>query len=89
MAKSFIQFLKQKITVSVLITVVVFNIFNPIADDIFTPLIGYIVDPIKYLDDSKITLNSNYELKYGIIIKQFIVSIIVLGLIYYADRFFF
>lgn len=89
MAKSFIQFLKQKITVSVLITVVVFNIFNPIADDIFTPLIGYIVDPIKYLDDSKITLNSNYELKYGIIIKQFIVSIIVLGLIYYVDRFFF
>ena len=40
MAKSFIQFLKQKITISVLITVVVFNIFNPIADDIFSPLVG-------------------------------------------------
>lgn len=89
MAKSFIEFLKQKITISVLITVVVFNIFNPIADDIFTPLVGYIVDPSKYLDDSKITLNSNYELKYGIIIKQIMVSIIVLGLIYYVDRFFF
>lgn len=89
MAKSFIQFLKQKITVSVLITVVVFNIFNPIADDIFTPLVGYIIDPIKYLDDSKITLNDKYELKYGIIIKQIIVSVVVLGLIYYIDRFFF
>jgi len=89
MAKSFIQFLKQKITVSVLITVVVFNIFNPIADDIFTPLVGYIIDPSKYLDDSKITLNNNYDLKYGIIIKQIIVSMVVLGLIYYIDRFFF
>jgi large-conductance mechanosensitive channel len=89
MAKSFIQFLKQKITVSVLITVVVFNIFNPVADDVFTPLIGYIVDPSKYLDDAKITLNSNYDLKYGIIIKQFIVSTAVLGLIYYVDKFFF
>ena len=89
MAKSFVQFLKQKITISVLITVVVFNIFNPIADDIFSPLIGYIRDPSNYLDDSKITLNSNYELKYGIIIKQFIVSVVVLGLIYYIDRFFF
>ncbi len=89
MAKSFIQFLKQKITVSVLITVVVFNIFNPVADDVFTPLIGYIVDPDKYLDDSKITLNDNYELKYGIIIKQIIVSVVVLGLIYYVDKFFF
>jgi large-conductance mechanosensitive channel len=89
MAKSFIQFLKQKITVSVLITVVVFNIFNPVADDIFTPLVGYIVDPSKYLEDSKITLNSNYEMKYGIIIKQFIASIVVLGLIYYVDKFFF
>jgi large-conductance mechanosensitive channel len=89
MAKSFIQFLKQKITISVLITVVVFNIFNPIADDIFTPLVGYIIDPSKYLDDSKITLNDNYDLKYGIIIKQIIVSVVVLGLIYYIDRFFF
>jgi len=89
MAKSFVQFLKQKITISVLITVVVFNIFNPIADDIFGPLIGYIIDPSKYLDDSKITLNNNYELKYGSIIKQFIVSVMVLGLIYYVDRFFF
>lgn len=89
MAKSFIQFLKQKITISVLITVVVFNIFNPIADDIFSPLVGYIIDPSKYLDDSKITLNDNYELKYGIIIKQIIVSVVVLGLIYYVDKFFF
>ena len=28
-------------------------------------------------------------MKYGIIIKQFIVSIVVLGLIYYVDKFFF
>jgi len=89
MAKSFIQFLRQKITVSVLITVVVFNIFNPIADDIFTPLVGYIIDPSKYLDNSKIVLNDKYELKYGIIIKQVIVSVVVLGLVYYVDRFFF
>jgi len=89
MAKSFVQFLKQKITISVLITVVVFNIFNPIADDIFSPLVGYIIDPSKYLEESKITLNSNYEMKYGIIIKQIIVSVVVLGLIYYADKFFF
>jgi large-conductance mechanosensitive channel len=89
MAKSFIQFLKQKITISVLITVVVFNIFNPISDDIFTPLVGYIIDPSKYLEESKITLNSNYEMKYGAIIKQIIVSVVVLGLIYYVDKFFF
>ena len=89
MAKSFIQFLKQKITVSVLITVVVFNIFNPVADNIFTPLVGYIIDPSKYLEDSKITVNNKYVMKYGIIIKQIIVSVVVLGLIYYVDKFFF
>tara|TARA_B110001452_G_scaffold78096_1_gene63693 strand:- start:18291 stop:18560 length:270 start_codon:yes stop_codon:yes gene_type:complete len=89
MAKSFIQFLKQKITISVLITVVVFNIFNPIADDIFGPLVGYIIDPKRNLDDYTVKLNENYMLKYGTFIKQVIVSIIVLGLIYYVDRFFF
>jgi large-conductance mechanosensitive channel len=88
MAKSFVQFLKQKITISVLITVVVFNIFNPVADDIFGPLIGYIIDPSGHLDNSKIKLNEIYEVKYGTSIKQFIVAIIVLGLIYYVDRFF-
>lgn len=88
MAKSFVQFLKQKITISVLITVVVFNIFNPVADDIFGPLIGYIIDPSGQLDNSKIKLNEIYEVKYGTSIKQFIVAIIVLGLIYYVDRFF-
>tara|TARA_B100000767_G_scaffold262595_1_gene275413 strand:- start:234 stop:503 length:270 start_codon:yes stop_codon:yes gene_type:complete len=89
MAKSFIQFLKQKITISVLITVVVFNIFNPVADDVFGPLVGYIIDPIGYLDDSKIKLNENYEIKYGMVVKQIIVALVVLGLIYYVDRFFF
>jgi large-conductance mechanosensitive channel len=89
MAKSFVQFLKQKITVSVLITVVVFNIFNPVADNLFEPLIGYIIDPIRNLDNSNIELNENYEIKYGMVIKKIIVAIIVLGLIYYVDRFFF
>lgn len=89
MAKSFIEFLKQKIAMTSLITVIVFNIFKPIVDDIFGPLLGYIIDPSKYLEDSKITLNNNYELEYGIIIKQIIVSVIILGLIYYVDRFFF
>ena len=89
MTKSFIQLLKQKITVSVLITVVVFNIFNPMTSDIFVPIIGYIIDPNAHLDDSKITLNKNYEIKYGNFLKQFIISIMVLGLIYYTNRFFF
>ena len=89
MAKSFIKFLKQKITVSVLITVIVFNIFNPVTDDIFVPVIGYIIDPNAYLDKSKITLNENYEIKYGIFLKQFIISVMILGLVYYIDNFFF
>ena len=89
MAKSFVQFLKQKITISVLITVVVFNIFSPVADNLFEPLIGYIIDQNGHLDNSIIELNENYEIKYGMVIKKFIVAIIVLGLIYYVDRFFF
>jgi large-conductance mechanosensitive channel len=89
MAKSFVQFLKQKITISVLITVVVFNVFSPVADNLFEPLIGYIIDQNGHLDNSIIELNENYEIKYGMVIKKFIVAIIVLGLIYYVDRFFF
>ena len=89
MAKSFVQFLKQKITISVLITVIVFNIFSPVADNLFEPLIGYIIDQNGHLDNSIIELNENYEIKYGMVIKKFIVAIIVLGLIYYVDRFFF
>lgn len=89
MVKSFVQFLKQKITISVLITVVVFNIFSPVADNLFEPLIGYIIDPIRNLDNSNIELNENYEIKYGMVIKKIIVAIIILGLIYYVDRFFF
>lgn len=88
MNRSFINFLKQKITVSVLITVVVFNIFNPLADDIFSPLVGYIIDPSGYLDESKLRLNEKYEIKYGYLIKQIIVSVIILGLIYYSERYF-
>lgn len=89
MAKSFIQFLKQKITISVLITVVVFNIFNPVADDIFVPLISNFLDPIVDLDNMKIKLNDKDEIKYGTVLKQIIVAILVLGLIYYVERFFF
>mgnify|MGYP006132304481 FL=1 len=89
MAKSFVQFLTQKITISVLITVVVFNVFSPVADNLFEPLIGYIIDQNGHLDNSIIELNENYEIKYGMVIKKFIVAIIVLGLIYYVDRFFF
>jgi hypothetical protein len=89
MAKTFIQFLKQKITITVLITVVVFNIFNPMADDIFVPLISHILDPIVDLDDIKIKLNEKDEIKYGFVLKQLIVAILVLGLIYYTERFFF
>ena len=89
MAKSFIKFLKQKITVSVLITVIVFNIINPLTDDIFVPVIGYIIDPNSYLDKSKITLNENYEIKHGIFLKHFIINVMILGLVYYIDNFFF
>lgn len=89
MAKSFIQFLKQKITISVLITVVVFNIFNPVADDIFAPLISNFLDPVVDLDNMKIKLNEKDEIKYGTVLKQIIVAILVLGLIYYVERFFF
>lgn len=89
MAKSFIQFLKQKITITVLITVIVFNIFNPIADDIFVPAISHVLDPIVDLDDMKIKLNEEDEIRYGFVLKQIIVAILVLGLIYYTDRFFF
>jgi large-conductance mechanosensitive channel len=89
MAKSFVQFLTQKITISVLITVVVFNVFSPVADNLFEPLIGYIIDQNGHLDNSIIELNENYEIKYGMVIKKFIVAIIVLALIYYVDRFFF
>lgn len=88
MSRSFISFLKQKITMSVLITVVVFNIFNPLADDIFGPLVGYIIDPLGYLDESKLSLNEKYEIKYGYLVKQIIVSVVILGLIYYSERFF-
>lgn len=88
MANSFIQFLKQKITITVLITVIVFNIFNPLADDVFTPIVGYIIDPDGKLDDAMIKLNYKNEIKYGTVLKQIIVAIIVLGLIYYFDRFF-
>jgi hypothetical protein len=89
MAKSFIQFLKQKITITVLITVVVFNIFNPVADDIFVPAISHVLDPIVDLDNMMIKLNEKNEIKYGYVLKQFIVSVIVLALIYYTERFFF
>lgn len=88
MNRSFINFLKQKITMSVLITVVVFNIFNPLADDIFGPLVGYIIDPSGYLDESKISLSEKYEIKYGYFIKQFIISVMILGLVYYSERYF-
>lgn len=88
MSRSFISFLKQKITMSVLITVVVFNIFNPLADDIFGPLVGYIIDPVGHLDESKLSLNEKYEIKYGYLVKQIIVSVVILGLIYYSERFF-
>tara|TARA_Y100000389_G_C17081944_1_gene327052 strand:+ start:332 stop:571 length:240 start_codon:yes stop_codon:yes gene_type:complete len=73
---------------SVLITVVVFNIFNPLADDIFGPLVGYIIDPAGHLDESKLSLNEKYEIKYGYLVKQIIVSVVILGLIYYSERFF-
>lgn len=88
MTNSFIQFLKQKITIAILITVVVFNIFNPLADDVFTPIIGYVIDPDGKLDGAKIKLNDNNEIRYGIVLKQLIVAIMVLALIYYFDRFF-
>ena len=87
MAKTFLAFIQSKLTVSVLITVAVFNIFNPIVDDVIAPMILYLVDPEDKLSDQEVVLNEKRRVKYGSAISFSIVSLFVFFMIYYGDRF--
>lgn len=87
MAKTFLAFIQSKLTVSVLITVAVFNIFNPIVDDVIGPMILYLVDPDDKLSEQEVILNEKRKVKYGAAISWSIVSLFVFFMIYYGDKF--
>ncbi len=78
---SYINFIKKHITLTVLISVTVFNLFSNLHDKILSPLLNYIVLDNLSLDKFNFTLK-DMTIKYGLFIKDVLYTIILLTMFY-------
>lgn len=81
MENTFYQFIVDNFTLSVFISVIVYNIFNSLLDDIITPILFNIIDPHQSLTHVKFGLGE-YSIEYGKSFRHAFVSIIILFIIY-------
>lgn len=83
MAKSFYQFIVNNFTLSVFVSVIVYKIFSILLDNLVSPVILMLVDPGKSFGDMEIEVYG-YTIKYGESIRDIIVSLVILLIIYHV-----
>jgi large-conductance mechanosensitive channel len=83
MNNGFLKFIKEHITVTVLISVVVYKIFGAILDGLISPLLFMIID--KNNDLPKMQLKSGkISIDYGSVFRTILVSFLSLYIIYFV-----
>ena len=83
---SFLQFIKENLTINLLISVIVYSLFSCIHEKILIPILDILLLDKFELKDQDIEIGQK-KIKYGFITKQIISSIILLSLIYVFKKF--
>jgi large-conductance mechanosensitive channel len=86
---SYLEFIKENVTINVFISVIVYTLFSTIHEKILIPILDIILDIL--LDKFKIK-DRDFDIgpkkiKYGVIIKEILSTIILLSLIYIFRKF--
>jgi large-conductance mechanosensitive channel len=85
MNTGFIKFIKEHITVTVLISVVVYKIFTVILDNIISPLVFMIIDKNDNLPKMQVKVGE-IEIKYGNAFRTILVAFLSLYIIYFITE---
>jgi large-conductance mechanosensitive channel len=85
-AVSFINFLGKNLTLTVIASLVIFNLLNVFVYGIVTPMIMTYLDPDHNLSKLNVTINGKYVIKYGKFIQEFFIAISLLLILSQLDR---
>lgn len=80
--KDFVNFISTNVTTKVFITIIVFNIFTVLLNDLIVPTMYYFIDPDKKLDSLKIT-HGRCTISYGKSLGDLIVGFSLLFMVYF------
>lgn len=80
--KGFANFIFTNVTLKVFITIIVFNMFTVLLNDVIVPTMYYFIDPDKKIDSMKIT-HGKCTISYGKSLGDLIVGFTLLFVIYF------
>ena len=80
--KDFVNFISTNVTTKVFITIIVFNMFTVLLNDLIVPTMYYFIDPDKKLDSLKIT-HGRCTISYGKSLGDLIVGFSLLLMVYF------
>lgn len=80
--KGFANFIFTNITLKIFITIIVYNMFTVLLNDLIVPTIYYFVDPDKKLDSLKLT-HGKCTISYGKSLGDLILGFVLLIVIYF------
>ena len=83
---SFLQFIKENVTINVFISVIVYSLFSCIHEKILIPILDILLLDKFELKDQDIEIGQK-KIKYGFITKQILSTIILLSVIYIFKKF--
>lgn len=82
---SYLQFIKENVTINVFISVIVYSLFSSLHEKILIPILNILLDKFN-LKDQEFDIGPK-KIKYGIVIKQILSTIILLSVIYIFKKF--
>lgn len=81
------KFMSKNFTLSVIASLVIFNVLTVFVQGIITPAFMTYADPDHHLQKLNITTNGKYVIKFGTFIKEFMIAFIILLLLSQVDKF--
>lgn len=80
------EFMGKNFTLSVIASLVIFNVLTVFVQGIITPAFMTYADPDHNLQKLNITTNGKYVIKFGTFIKEFIIAMLILLVLSQIDK---
>lgn len=81
-------FLSKNFTISVIASLIIFNILSSLLEGVISPLFLTYADPEDKLSDLNFTINRYYVIKVGSFLKQLVLGLFIILVLSQVDKLF-